>query len=147
MPPTLFTIGYEGNTLDEFLARLLDNKVHTLVDVRANAFSRKPGFSKKALASALEDCAIDYIHLPELGVPSEKRKAVASAEDSQKLMQTYSEELRRNPEGLEKLISILKERERIAIMCFEANQCDCHRGMIAKALIERQNWQSKIEHI
>ena len=44
---TLFTIGYEGISIDTYINKLLQNYIKTLVDVRKNAYSNKFGFSKK----------------------------------------------------------------------------------------------------
>ena len=51
----LSTIGYEGKTLAEFLDELKAVGVALLVDVRAVAASRRPGFSKTALGNALRE--------------------------------------------------------------------------------------------
>lgn len=59
----VFTIGYEGRTINDFLADLRANDIKLLADVREAPTSRKRGFSKSALASALQDAGIDYLHL------------------------------------------------------------------------------------
>ncbi|MBM3324797.1 MAG: DUF488 domain-containing protein, partial [Calditrichaeota bacterium] len=70
----LFTIGYEGHTLDEFLDRLADKKISIILDVRRDPISRKKGFSKTALKEALSERGIDYVHLPQFGVPRDIRQ-------------------------------------------------------------------------
>jgi len=72
---TLSTIGYEGKTLDEFLDELSSAGVELLVDVRAVAASRRPGFSKTALAGAAKERGIEYLHLRALGTPKAGREA------------------------------------------------------------------------
>jgi uncharacterized protein (DUF488 family) len=67
MRTVLYTIGYEGQTVEAFLQRLLAQGVLALIDVRELPLSRKPGFSKNALASALQRHGIEYIHMPALG--------------------------------------------------------------------------------
>ena len=67
MPP-LYTIGYQGRSLEEFLAVLRREGIGCVVDVRRNALSRKPGFSKTALREALAGAGIDYLHLRRLGI-------------------------------------------------------------------------------
>lgn len=74
MPRQLFTVGYEGTTLDAFIANLLANNINCILDVRAIAFSRKPGFSKAQLARRLDLAKIKYIHLTELGTPKPIRE-------------------------------------------------------------------------
>lgn len=65
----LFTIGYEGSSLDGYLNRLIKNNVRTLIDLRRNPLSRKYGFSKKTLAETVKKLGIDYVHIPELASP------------------------------------------------------------------------------
>jgi len=61
----IFTIGYEGTTMDEFLAALKAAGVERLIDVRALPLSRRPGFSKSPLRAALEEVGIKYVHLKD----------------------------------------------------------------------------------
>ncbi len=127
------TIGYEGKTLDEFLYTLIKNKINTLVDVRKNAFSRKYGFSKGTLKRNLEKLNIEYIHMPELGIVSDKRRELKTFEDYQALFREYYPTLDGKKESLNRLMEMGKERK-IALMCFEADVNYCHRGQIAKWL-------------
>ena len=71
----LVSVGYEGRSVDELIAVLRRYDVSLLVDVRLNAISRRPGFSKRALAEALHAAGIEYRHAPELGNPKENRAA------------------------------------------------------------------------
>ena len=59
---TIFTIGYEGTTMDAFLAALKGAGVEQVIDVRALPLSRRPGFSKNSLAATLKDAGIGYVH-------------------------------------------------------------------------------------
>ena len=72
---TLSTIGYEGKTLDEFIGELKQAGVALILDVRAVAASRRPGFSKTALSNALRENGIDYRHYRALGTPAAGREA------------------------------------------------------------------------
>ena len=127
------TIGYEGKTLDEFLYKLIRNKINVLVDVRKNAFSRKYGFSKTTLQKTLEKMGIEYLHMPELGIVSDKRRELRTFEDYQALFREYYPTLDEKKESLNRLIEMGKEKK-IALMCFEADVRYCHRGQIAKWL-------------
>src|SRR5689334_11583223 len=71
----IFTIGYEGTTVPEFVSALREAGVERVVDVRALPLSRRPGFSKTPLRLALEEVGIDYVHLKALGTPAEGRAA------------------------------------------------------------------------
>ncbi len=75
-PPALLTIGYEGCAIGDVLAALKEANVDLLIDVRAVAASRKPGFSKRQLAAGLEEAGIRYVHLQRLGTPKPGRDAV-----------------------------------------------------------------------
>lgn len=125
------TIGYEGKTLDDFLYTLIKNKINTLVDVRKNAFSRKYGFSKGELKRTLEKMNIEYMHMPELGIVSEKRRELKTVEDYQALFREYYSTLDRKKESLNRLMEMGKKKK-IALMCFEADVRYCHRGQIAR---------------
>src|ERR1700684_900822 len=76
MPPVLLTIGYQGCVIDDVLTTLTDARIDLLLDVRAVAASRKPGFSKRQLASGLDSVGIRYVHLQRLGTPKPGRDAV-----------------------------------------------------------------------
>src|SRR5947199_5731473 len=78
----IFTIGYEGATVAEFLAALQDAGVERVIDVRALPLSRRPGFSKTPLRLALEEVGIEYVHLKALGTPSEGRVAARAGRHS-----------------------------------------------------------------
>lgn len=73
--PVLATIGYEGSSLQDFIATLRAASIRTLIDVRALPISRRPGFAKNALSKALAEAGIDYVHLKGLGDPKEGRDA------------------------------------------------------------------------
>ena len=96
-PKTLSTIGYEGKTIDEFLAELGDAGVELLIDVRAVAASRRPGFSKSALRAALAERGIDYLHLRALGTPKPGRDAARKGRVAE--MHAIYEEQLQTPEA------------------------------------------------
>ena len=130
------SIGYEGKTIDGFLNELIQNKVALLVDVRKNAFSMKKGFSKKQLEKYLKEAKIGYLHVPELGIESEKRKNLESAEDYKELFKEYRSSLPGRKEKIAEL-QALGEKQRIALMCFEADKNFCHRGVLSGFLDEK----------
>jgi len=146
--PTFFTIGYEGSSFEGYLNRLIKHNVKTLVDVRRNPLSRKYGFSKKTLSESAGKLGIDYIHIPELGIDSEQRQALNTPGDYARLFERYERnELKQNAEALERLRAIATSRKRVAITCFEADSCMCHRGRVAKALSCHPDWSQPIKHI
>ncbi len=145
---TFFTIGYEGQTFENCLNRLLKNNVQVLCDVRKNPLSRKYGFSKKTLSETLAKLDIEYIHMPELGIVSDKRRELNSKADYERLFNEYeATTLKKNVDAVDQLIEILNDKRRIAIMCFEAEHCMCHRGRVAKAISKHPDCDFPIMHI
>lgn len=133
--PVLFTIGYEGKSLEAYLGLLMDCQVKVLCDVRRNAFSMKWGFSKHQLQSACEKVGIMYVHIPELGIESEDRKNAALHEARGKLFSDYRKlTLPARRDHMERVIELLEAHGRVALTCFEADHCDCHRGILSEEL-------------
>jgi len=133
----LFTIGYEGKTVDEFLDELEAARVELVLDVRAVAASRRPGFSKTALASGLRERGIDYLHLRPLGTPAEGRRA-ARAGRTDEMNAIYADHLD-TPEAAVALERALAEAgtRRAALLCYERAAPDCHRSMLADRMKQR----------
>lgn len=143
-----FTIGYEGSSFEGYLNRLIKNNVKTLVDVRRNPLSRKYGFSKTTLSETLKKLGIEYVHIPELGIASDKRRELNTQADYDRLFDSYEkQELKQNKAVIKRLFDIFLDRKRVAITCFEAQVCMCHRGRVAKALSQLPEWQYNTRHI
>jgi uncharacterized protein (DUF488 family) len=131
----LFTIGYEGKTLEEFINVLLKQNVQLLCDVRKNAFSMKYGFSKGTLKTACENSKIQYMHFPELGIESTQRKSLETMKDYKALFEVYKKTVLVQTVDLQKEACLLMEKNRrIALMCFEADPSMCHRSCLAESL-------------
>lgn len=133
----LFTVGYEQTTSGAFQDTLTRAGVDLLVDVRAVAASRRPGFSKTALAAGIADHGIAYVHLRALGTPKEGRLAARSG-DHDALMRIYDAHLATDKarEALDELATLAQGR-RICLMCFERHVEGCHRLRLAQFLCER----------
>jgi hypothetical protein len=134
--PGLVTIGYEGRSLESYLNLLLKDSVTLLCDVRRNPLSRKYGFSKKTLSTACEGVGIRYEHLPELGIASEERRELNTQADYDTLFSVYEREtLPKQRPALAKIHSwIEQDAQRVALTCFEAEPCQCHRHCVAEAV-------------
>ena len=132
-----------------FPNRLIRNNVQTLVDVRRNPLSRKYGFSKTTLSDTVQKMGIEYRHLPELGIASDKRQELNTQADYDRLFDAYEKnDLKKNKAALQQLFSIFLDRRRVAITCFEAHVCMCHRGRVANALSSMPEWSKyPIQHI
>jgi len=130
MPP-LFTIGYEKSRPDAVLHELEQAKVDLLVDTRAVAASRRPGFSKRALSAALDDAGIAYVHLQKLGTPAEGRSAARSG-DLATLWRVYDEHIATADAqaALDELIALIKSGKRVALLCYCRDPNSCHRSRI-----------------
>ncbi len=147
-PVCLFTIGYEGLTIDRFIEKLLANDVRLLIDVRNNPISRKAGFSKTSFREHLQEAGIPYQHLPELGVPSALRKNLGSEDSYQSLFRYYEREiLPANIGSIEKIKSAAMQYNRAALTCFEADPTMCHRHRITEYLSKDPTFIGKIVHL
>lgn len=134
----LFTVGYEQAKPATVLDELKHAEVDTLVDVRAVAASRRPGFSKRQLAAALDDAGIAYVHLQKLGTPAEGRQA-ARAGDRVTLERIYEKHIKKaEPQAeLEELAGLIKSGKRIALLCYCRDPKTCHRSRIVAHLKDR----------
>lgn len=132
----LFTIGYEGISLESYINRLILKDVRVLCDVRKNAYSQKYGFSKNQLQKACEGVGIKYIHVPQLGIESDKRQNLKTQTDYDVLFDKYEQTtLAENREALFYVRSIIDADKRVALTCFEKDPKQCHRSRVAKALM------------
>lgn len=144
----LFTIGYEGISLEEYLVRLLKKDVKVLVDVRNNPLSMKYGFSKSQLKRCCESLQIKYVHIPEVGIQSEQRQELNTQADYDKLFTVYRKNnLTKTIDSQTQILNLLKQNKRIALTCFEANICQCHRKHLAEAIQTLPGSDYKVEHI
>jgi uncharacterized protein (DUF488 family) len=129
------TIGYEGATVRSFLAALQGADVELLVDVRAVASSRRPGFSKTRLAENVRGVGIDYLHLRGLGTPSEGRAAArAGRHDEMRAIFTEQLATEQAQTELEALAELVRAGRRVCLLCFEADPAHCHRTLVADAV-------------
>ncbi|MBI1780511.1 MAG: DUF488 domain-containing protein [Sphingobacteriales bacterium] len=144
----LFTIGYEGISLEEYLNRLIKNDIKLLVDVRNNPQSMKYGFSKNQLIKYCESLGIKYIHFPEVGIQSEQRQELKTQIDYDKLFATYKKgNLAKTKATQVSILNLLKQYKRIALTCFEANICQCHRKHLAESIESLPEFEYETKHI
>jgi uncharacterized protein (DUF488 family) len=144
----LFTIGYEGISLEEYLVRLLKNDVKVLVDVRNNPLSMKYGFSKSQLKKYCASLGIEYVHIPEVGIQSDQRQELNTQSDYDKLFAVYRKNnLSKTTISQNEILKLLKQHKRIALTCFEANICQCHRKHLAEAIETLPDFNYEVKHI
>ena len=134
----LFTIGYEQTPAKAVLDELQNAGVKLLVDVRAVAASRRPGFSKNQLAAGLDERGISYLHLRGLGTPKDGRDAARSCK-LDVLHKIYARHLKtpQAREELDELSSLVKTYGPVCILCYERDHRQCHRQWIAEIIGER----------
>lgn len=132
----IYTIGYEGRLLHEWISALQRRGVTLVVDIRRNPFSRKKGFSKHQLAAALEEAGISYRHLAALGNPAEIRAAFGRNGSKSFLYEQYTGYLESHPEAGEALLDAI-EGEVPCLMCYELQPSQCHRGALTEYLLKK----------
>ena len=131
--PALVSVGYQGRSLENFVRLMQEHQVGTVIDVRLNPVSRKPGFSKTAISEALTEAGIGYRHERALGNPKDNRQpfrqGLASARER------YRNHLSNSAAGLCYEISALAAYQRIALLCYESDHNECHRSCIVEAAV------------
>jgi uncharacterized protein (DUF488 family) len=142
----LFTIGYEQTPAKSVLDELEHAGVKLLVDVRAVASSRRPGFSKNQLAAGLDERSISYLHLRGLGTPKNGREAARGGKFDQ-LHRIYAAHLKTSQarQELDELSSLVKKSGPVCILCYERDHQHCHRQWIAEIISDRDG--VKVENL
>jgi uncharacterized protein (DUF488 family) len=128
------TIGYEKAQLPDFVRTLVACEIDILIDIRDRAQSRRPGFSKSALSAAVGEVGIEYVHYKQLGDPKEGRDAARAG--NLKLFQTIFLDVMKTDAAQEALMEVkeLAENHNICLMCYERDQRECHRKIVADQL-------------
>lgn len=132
---TIWTIGYEQATVPGVMAALRKAGVEVLADVRALPLSRRPGFSKTALAANAREAGIEYVHFKALGTPADGR-AAARRNDHAALELIYAAQLEL-PEAIAagaRLADLASER-RVALLCYEREAHGCHRTLLRQDVL------------
>lgn len=129
----IFTAGYEGRSLAAFIGDLRARGVLMLADVREAPVSRKPGFSKNALAEALRQAGIEYRHIRALGCPKSIRDAYKEDGDWSRYTRAFMKHLKQQRGAIDDLGKLCAEQP-TALLCYEADYTRCHRTYVARAL-------------
>jgi uncharacterized protein (DUF488 family) len=145
MEGRIYSVGYEGMTLEGLVSRLSDARVSVLVDVRLNPVSRKPGFSRRRLAEACDSAGIEYVHEKELGNPPDNRDSFRKGDGEEGRVRMRSILSNGAGAALERIVQ-LASAKRIAVLCVERDHGRCHRGVITDMAVER-NAKIEIVHI
>ena len=134
----VFTIGYQGATVPTVLDALREAKVELLVDIRAVASSRRPGFAKTALAANVATIGVEYLHLRGLGTPAEGRAAARAGKHAE-MRRIFLSHLTTQAAQtqLSTLEALVRNGTRVCLLCFEADAEHCHRTLVANPLAKR----------
>ena len=142
----LFTIGYQGTTIDTFIANLATNNIDCVIDIRALPLSRKPGFSKTDLARRLNLAEIQYVHFAELGTPKPIRENLKATRDYSTFFKTMETYLAKQKDPIETAYNYVSKYN-CCLMCFERLATECHRKIVAAKIKERGGNGLKIKNI
>lgn len=136
----LFTVGYAGRTLDEFVDILTEVNVSRVVDVRELPLSRRRGFSKTKLRQTLQDAGIEYVHLRAAGNPYRDFR-----KDIERCLRMYRGYINDRPEVVEEL-TMLAGSKPTALLCVEADHTCCHRSVLAEHMTDREH-ELTVQHL
>ena len=151
MSNPIFTIGYSGATLPNVLSVLSNASIDLVIDVRELPISRKRGFSKNALSSALQGKGIRYRHLRPLGSPRKVRNEVRETRNYPVFFGRVRKHLRKKePQECLREVLRLARHQRACLMCCCSDWEYCHRKCIAEALaklkrvsVKHLNWETR----
>lgn len=144
----LYTIGYEGTSIELYLNKLLRQNIKLLCDVRRNALSMKFGFSKNQLKASCESVGISYVHIADLGIESDKRKELKDQEDYDELFEEYDKTtLPNRTEAINKVRKLIQTYNRIALTCFESSPRQCHRSRLAAFIVKSSDFSFELTHL
>lgn len=141
---TIFTIGYEGLNIGAFVSLLTEHGIETVVDIRELPLSRKPGFSKTALATTLGHSGLEYVHMVKLGCPKPVRNEYRIDGDWKRYTAGFLKYLKTQKDAVAELAE-LAQSSTCALLCYEADFNFCHRLMVADAV--NKHFGARVQHI
>ena len=144
----LFTIGYQGKSLERYLNQLIGQAIGILCDIRKNPTSRKFGFGRRQLELAVSAMGMAYVNIPELGIESHRRQDLKSDQDYDVLLEEYVvTTLSERESSLARIVDLIREHGRLALTCYEANHNLCHRSRVVAALRNRPDFHHRVLHL
>lgn len=135
MPGRIYSVGYEGLTVEALIDRLVGSKVTTLVDVRLNPSSRRPGWSRKSLTASLEGAGITYVHEKLLGNPPENRDSFRKGDGEEGRAAMRALLAHGSAPALDRLVDLARDG-RVAVLCVERERERCHRQVVTDMVQE-----------
>ena len=146
MDKKLYTVGYEGQSIESFISTLRAHCVEYLLDVRELPLSRKCGFSKSALRDRLAENKIQYVHLRELGSPKNIRTQLKVSGNYRLFFEAMNEHLAQVADTIEQAHSYVKQNV-CCLMCFERSAETCHRSLVADKIKEHDGNGLRVSNI
>lgn len=143
---TLFTVGYQGHSIETFTDLIMAYGISHIIDVRQRPFSRKPDFNKKRLTAHLAAVGIEYTHLVELGTPKPLRDEIRYTHDYPAFFAAMDTLVAAQPAAVQTALDIARIQP-AALLCFEANYAECHRLSVAQAIQRLAGAQCLLEHL
>lgn len=132
--PMIYTAGYEGLELDGFLNLLLASGIREIIDVRRNPIARKYGFHRRTVENAARNVGIGYSHIPQLGIPSDRRTDLTGFASYERLFTWYEEEVLGSNHELVAQLAVRTQSSPSVLICQERDPLYCHRTRLAKYL-------------
>lgn len=129
----IYTIGYEGRAIDEFIAMLAAEQIERVIDVRDLPLSRRRGFSKTPLGEALRGAGIEYVHMKSAGNPYRKEKDQIPRDE---LLAKYGKHIAKSDNVVDDVVEQVRGK-RVALLCYEAEPGQCHRSLLAPRVADK----------
>ncbi len=140
------TLGYEKREVPEFIGILREHGVAAIADLRIRPYSRKKGFSKKALEAELVKNGIEYHHFVELGSPQPIRDQLHADWDFARFLRDYNRHLDTQAEPLARLHGLAISKP-TCLLCFERDINQCHRKLVVERLVKLHPGDFEVVHI
>lgn len=133
----VFTLGYQGLTLELYTDMLVDAGVGLLIDIREIPWSYNRRYIKSVLERTMTAADIEYVHIKECGNPSANRKTARSIKDC---LAKYRRHLRKNSHCLRTLLDHIKVANDVGrpacLTCYEREAHECHRSILLEFLVD-----------
>ncbi len=144
MVNTVYSIGYSGFSIKNFIETLHRNKISLIIDVRSIPYSQYfSDYNKDNLKQALKNSGIYYRnYVLEFGARQEERKYYAL--EGYLDFELFSKSI---PflSGFNKLVASMNQNYTFALMCAEKDPFNCHRTILVARAFYRAGY--KIVHL
>ena len=143
----IYTIGYEGLSIEKFSNALIKENVSIVVDIRKLPLSRKKGFSKNSLSAHLDKNDIGYVNIRGLGAPKAMREELKATKDYKSFFARFRESIKPCQHLIDDILSMVYGGEKVSLLCFERDYKQCHRKVVAEEIKKRDGNGLKIKHL